>query len=375
MTKAITYGTFNLFHEGRYYKESLGNMSSCLNELMKLAQGKEYEVCIWGAGNVGTHFGRQILHEMGISVDYYCDSNAALWGKEIIDGIKCFNPQEIREKKIICFVMVSVHFQEEICRQAQGMGIEKIATYSELCELKEKTYFPFRMNKQIAVYTCILDGYDKLKEPISVSEECDYYLISDEEPDHESVYKYIDSKKCVPEFISDNIRRNRYCKMNAHKLFPQYRYSIYCDGSIHLKRNVTEKIKSLKRTRVTALARGLWPSIYIEAMRAAEQFRDSKELLLKQAEKYWLEGMPEDFGTFACGVLIREHNNPICRKLMEDWWNEVERFSRKDQVSFPYVLWKNGYSMEDVDTINGNDVFDKTYLIVDKEHLKPRIVV
>ena len=68
--------------------------------------------------------------------------------------------------------------------------------------------------------------------------------------------------------------------------------------------------------------------------------------------------MPEDFGVFLCGVLIREHNNPVCVKLMEDWWKELEEGSRRDQISFPYVLWKNGYVKEDVFTICDENVTD-----------------
>lgn len=38
---------------------------------------------------------------------------------------------------------------------------------------------------------------------------------------------------------------------------------------------------------------------------------------------------------------------------MEEWWNEMEKYSKRDQLSLPYIIWKNGYSFEDVGIIDG----------------------
>lgn len=340
-------------------------------ELIEAAQERKYEVCIWGAGNAGIS-GINMLKKMGISVDYFCDKNAKLWGKKIVDDIRCVSVDEIKNKNVICFVMASVLFIDEICREAHMEGIEKIVTYDDLCNLEAKTYFPFMKKKQTVAYTCITGNYDSLKEPDSISEECDYYVISDQRPPKDSVFQYIDINDCVSQHIEDDTKKNRYCKINAHKLFPQYRYSIYFDGSIRLKSNITQKIKELPRTRIMALSRTKISCVYIEAMRAIELGRVSKEIALKQIEKYWLQGMPENFGSVACGLLIREHNNPVCKKIMMDWWEQVEQFSRKDQISFPYVIWKNNYLMSDVATVNGDNLNADEYLVLNKIHNKPR---
>ena len=71
-------------------------------------------------------------------------------------------------------------------------------------------------------------------------------------------------------------------------------------------------------------------------------------------KQYWLKGFKGDDGGVLCGIFLREHNNPICVRLMEDWWREVQTKSRRDMLSFPYVIWKNGFSMDDVFTLPGN---------------------
>lgn len=349
-------------------------MDFSVNELLKLAQEKQFETCIWGAGKVGTQFGLRMLKERGISIDYYCDNNSKLWGKEIVDGIKCISIEELKDRDIICFVMVSIHLLEIVCKQVTEMGIKKIVSYSDLCELEIKEYFPFQTRKQIAIYTCIVGDYDKLRDPIYVSDNCDYFVISDKKPETK-VYKYININDFLPEYIEDNTKKNRYCKINAHRIFPQYKYSIYFDGNITLKSDLESKIMDLPKTRIITLSKNFWDCAYIEAMNAIEQYRDYKEVIMRQVEKYWLEGMPLKFGSVFCGVLIREHNNPICKKIMEDWWKEVEQYSKKDQIAFPYVLWKDGYSIEDVGIISENGPYNSEYLILEREHLKQRVTI
>ena len=40
-------------------------------------------------------------------------------------------------------------------------------------------------------------------------------------------------------------------------------------------------------------------------------------------------------------VILRRHNEEDCIKLMESWWTEIQYNSKRDQLSFNYVAWKN----------------------------------
>ena len=69
------------------------------------------------------------------------------------------------------------------------------------------------------------------------------------------------------------------------------------------------------------------------------------------------EFMPEDsdFGMVEATIIIVDLNNPIAKKIMDDWWYELLRsHSGRDQLSFPYVLWKNGYHISDVGCLGNN---------------------
>lgn len=340
------------------------------------AQSGICDICIWGAGFLGTQKGLELLNKKGIAVNYYCDNNHYLWGRDIINGIKCISPAELQKKKgnIICFLMMTNNSAKEVMTQLKDMGIEQVISFDELFIEEEEEYFLFMKKKRIAFYTCIIGDYDDLVEPISISPESDYYIISDKEPKHQTVFKYIDINRYLPDYITDNTRKNRYCKINAHKIFPQYRYSIYFDGQIQINSAITRYIDELPKTRIITFCKNYWKSPYMEAMRVLLNKRDSEEIVVKQMEKYWLEGLPEDFGNLYCSILIREHNNPICKKLMKDWWGQIKQFSKRDQISFSYVLWKNGYTIDDVKTVTESFEYEGEFWKLKRTHNQPRLI-
>lgn len=344
-----------------------------VEEIIKLAKSKNYKVCIWGAGYVGTNYGYELVKKLGINIDFYCDNNEDLYGNVIKDGIICVN-KNCLIGQVVCFILTSGHLVADITEQLTKMGITNVVTYMDLCEYQSKNFFEFQKRNQVAIYTCVLGDYDEVSEPDIIEDNCDYYIISDREPQKETVFKYIDINDCIERGITDNARKNRYCKINAHKIFPQYKYSIYIDGNIVLDSNMTKYIQNLPKTRIIALARVSYKSIYAEALRCMMHGRDDKEKFLCQVEKYWLEGMPDDFGLVAPGILIREHNNHTCRKIMEEWWSEVNMYTKRDMISLPYVLWKNGYTIDDVDTLSNKvDVIDGDGWVLKRNHEKSRV--
>lgn len=320
--------------------------------IIALARTEEYKVCIWGAGFLGKGWGFDVVNKLGVTVDYYCDNNEKLWGTEIRDGIVCMDYHQLlnSEDKVIYIVMVGSLDVNSVVSQIKQLGIKCYITLSDILSMPgiRNKFLPF-MEKKTVAYTCIVGDYDNLMEPgIDVREQYDYYLISDREPVAGSVYKWINIKDIVPDSVSDFTRMNRYCKINAHKIFPQYRRSIYYDGNIVLEQSLDSYFDELKKTRIGVASPNVWDCIFEEVIRLLPQMRDDPRQIYAQAEKYWNEGMPEKFGACWNNVLIREHNHPICVKLMEDWWNEVETQSKRDQLSFSYVLWKNQFSIEDV---------------------------
>ncbi|RKM60420.1 DUF616 domain-containing protein [Butyrivibrio sp. CB08] len=320
-------------------------------EVLNLIKNRGFKVCIFGCGDIGVGCGYQRLIDLGITVHYYCDNNTNLWGKTIKDGILCFSVDELDIKNTVFFVLTHDYYELQIVRQLQDLGADSIISWTDLCSYK--SHERLALNEKIAIYTCIIGGYDELRDPVDISDDCDYFCISDDENTvKNSVYKFINIRDLNLDQNLSDTKKNRYVKINAHKVFPDYRYSVYFDGNVQLSNRVIECFSWLPKTRIIARSRNNTASIYTEAIKRLETKRDDASVISRQVQKYWKEGMPEDFGGVNCGILVREHNHPICKMLMETWWEQVNDYSNRDQISFPYVLWKHGFSFDDVGIIS-----------------------
>lgn len=350
--------------------------------LLAKARQTEYSVCVWGAGQLGTGPGKKLLEELDIKIDFYCDNNGDWTDRPVVDGIYCRHHSHLIKNNMmtICFILVGYTMMKSVYGQLRELGIMHIVTYEDILgySMTLKRYFPFMSAKDTVIYTCISGDYDDVREPVYISERCDHYLISEKKPDKETVFQWIDIADVVPAYITDDIYRNRYCKMNASKLFPQYRYSIYVDGNVTITGDIARSIPFLKRTGIAVTAMYEKDTVYMQALRCMLQGMDRPERWQEQMKRYWIQGFPDDIRVYLCNILVRRHNDPVCVRLMEEWWEEFRRSVRRDQISFPYVLWKSGYGADDIAKID--QVLDvKDFLSGDpywsyhKDHKKKRI--
>ncbi len=60
-----------------------------------------------------------------------------------------------------------------------------------------------------------------------------------------------------------------------------------------------------------------------------------------QADTYRAEGLPPQAGLWNTMVLVRR-NTPAMVELGRAWWDEIQRHTVRDQVSLPYLLWRDG---------------------------------
>ena len=66
-------------------------------------------------------------------------------------------------------------------------------------------------------------------------------------------------------------------------------------------------------------------------------------------ERYQKEGYPRHNGLITGMVILRRHNEKDCIKVMEHWWTEIKYGSKRDQLSFNYVAWKNKLKFSYID--------------------------
>jgi hypothetical protein len=127
-------------------------------------------------------------------------------------------------------------------------------------------------------------------------------------------------------------------------LYTDCEASLWMDGSVHV---LDDRFLALVRARLAEHELVLWehPEDRDCLLQEAEHCHDwpkyREEPVLQQAQHYMAEGMPEHHGLWAAGGIARRHS-PRMAALGDAWLDEMERWSIQDQVSLPYLLWREG---------------------------------
>jgi len=193
-------------------------------------------------------------------------------------------------------------------------------------------------NEKVVVYTAISGNYDQLSEPEYINYNFDYICFSDNKKLKSEYWKIIGFPNCE----DDLVMLNRRVKLLPHRYFPEYEYSVYIDGNFDIVGDLEELInRYLKTNLIAVFAHPERICIYDEARTCIDHKKGNRDVIKKQMQKYRQHGYPEKNGLIAGGIILRKHNYPDVVRLMEDWWSEINFHSKRDQLSFNYVSWKN----------------------------------
>ncbi len=192
---------------------------------------------------------------------------------------------------------------------------------------------------KIAIYTAFTGDYDNLKTPEFVDEKCDYICFTDN-PDLTSDFWEI---RLMEDSILDNNRKAKQYKVFPNKYLPEYKYSLWMDGSFKIIGSIRDYINQFINSKMLVVVHPERDCIFDEAHESIKFPRYSNYTILKQVEKYKFHGMPLHYGLPALGVIFRQHNDPTIIDLMSQWWREIINFTNQDQLSFTYLMWKNDF--------------------------------
>lgn len=191
--------------------------------------------------------------------------------------------------------------------------------------------------KNIVVYTCIVNGYDDLLDPLCSSSDIEFYCISDRPVCSGSRWNYMP----VSVRFRDPALTNRYAKMHPETYFPDFDISIYVDGNIRIVSSpVPLAQEAMKHASIALYQHFSRNCIYDEATECAAVGHGWFWNINAQMNRYRQSGYLADNGLFEGNVIIRRHNQHEVVSLMDLWWLEYLHGVRRDQLSLPYLIWK-----------------------------------
>jgi hypothetical protein len=216
---------------------------------------------------------------------------------------------------------------------------------------------------KVAIYTSIFGAYDELIDDQFTSPSIDYICFSDMEYSSK-IWRVI---KSTPIYDDSNRNAKKY-KILPHRYLKDYDVSIWIDGNVKVINDPTKLIDKNPYKVFDHNQNILDPRdcIYKEANaiiqlgnenmqrtpeKGIKNYKDSPNLIINQVQRYQKEGYPANNGLATNSIILRWHNQQSVIDLMEDWWQEIKHNSKRDQLSFDYVCWKNNFKYK---TISGD---------------------
>ena len=200
------------------------------------------------------------------------------------------------------------------------------------------------------VYSAIAGGYDRIRTPRR-GIAARHVLFTDEAgpaPGWET--------RRFDRIMADPVRTAKAPKVLAHRYAGDGEWSVWIDGNVELIAPARSLITEVERS---GCAIGLFRHperycAYEEGATCIKRGKDAAERIAAQLARYETEGFPHRFGLAECNVIVRRHDDPAVKQAMEIWWDEIEKGSRRDQISFNYALWRAGMAYHEL----GNGLVD-----------------
>ena len=199
---------------------------------------------------------------------------------------------------------------------------------------------------KVAIYTVLTGGYDTLEQPKVIDERFDYFCFSNDiEKETIGVWKV---RKFEGDFPSKQIE-SRYPKMHPSTVLPEYGYSVYMDANIRIEtadfyEAVMQKVDA--GIELSGVKHPFRNCSYVEGYVVFTYGLDKFSTIVKEMKFIRKEGLPRRFGMFEANIILRRHDSEKVRKQCEMWWHMINTYSRRDQLSYPYTLWKSGIAFD-----------------------------
>jgi GT2 family glycosyltransferase len=202
----------------------------------------------------------------------------------------------------------------------------------------------------VTVYTGVTGRYDRVR-PARRGVAARHLLFSDradEAPGWET--------RAFDLLRPDPIRTAKAPKILAHRYLADCEWSVWIDANIELIASAQSLIAEVERSgcSIGVFRHPERHCAFDEGTTCIKRGKDAVDRISAQLHRYKDRGFPRQFGLAECNVIVRRHSDPKVKEAMETWWDEIEKGSRRDQISFTYALWRSGLAYHEL----GNGLVD-----------------
>jgi len=159
----------------------------------------------------------------------------------------------------------------------------------------------------------------------------------------------------VPVMDCGPIKTARWYKINFHRHI-ETEDSLWIDATFFINIDLNRWWRRFSEP-MTVINHPFDDCIYTDIKSCMRSGKGDFRKLIDQAKYYKEAGIPENNGLISSGILMRRNTKEV-RDLCDTWWDQVNKFSDRDQVAFGYAAWMHHI----FNTINWNYTQQKEFI-------------
>lgn len=214
-----------------------------------------------------------------------------------------------------------------------------------------------------AIYTAIYENCDIPQNVLNFRDpDIDFILFTENNKIHAPGWTVVEMPILSADF--PGAFTNRHLKLQPHLYLKDYDFNIYIDGNRTIRSfdNIKRFINKLAGNPDLDIIFFKHPDrSSIEEERKAILKKCTQvniQKLREQVKLYKSEGFPDTFPLIDGSLQIRKTKSKPLQKMLDFWWGQVSAHCHRDQISFPYTLWKTGFGRFEI--IDNSSLFSET---------------
>jgi len=197
------------------------------------------------------------------------------------------------------------------------------------------------------VFTVLYGPYDSLP-PVGTGSGLPHiaFMDCDSPPPEAQAWEI---RRLPQRLAGDTVRSARFVKLHPHLVLPEFDESLYLDCSVRLRQAPEALFAALLDAQPHAMAcfaHSHRSCVQDEVRAVLALGYDDPGIIRRQIEAYAAQGLRGSGPLVWTGLLLRRHHEPGMVRFNTLWWEQVLRFSRRDQIAFPFLAEREGFAVQ-----------------------------
>jgi len=198
------------------------------------------------------------------------------------------------------------------------------------------------------LYTSVFGGFERVWPPIDRTPGLSRFVITDSLATPRG---WTQGKSGLAKGDSPRLS-NRHQKMLFQESLPQQATSLYVDANVRAVANLAPLFEAFEESGADL---GMYPhyaraSVHSEVRACIARNKvDNPENAEEELLFYDEQGFPDTGGMWEGSVIFKNNASPHLSEAMQQWWSLYSRFETRDQFSLPYIIWKHGLVVLNLD--------------------------